>query len=151
MPKFIVNTKVLEKNIDFMLEKAKKSNTIFRPHFKTHQSAAIGKLFLKKGIEKITVSSLKMAEYFASNGFDDITIAIPVNLNHIEDINKLADKITLNITLSSNEISTDLIKKLNNKIGVFIEINLGYNRSGINSNELTSIEEIITKTISSNL
>jgi len=151
MPEFVVNKNIVEKNIDFMLAKAQKSNIIFRPHFKTHQSAEIGKLFLKKGIKQITVSSLKMAEFFANEGFSDITIAIPANLNQIEELNSLAEKIQLNIILANAEIDTNLIAKLSSKLGIFIEINLGYNRSGININNLPEIEEIINKIISTKL
>jgi len=151
MPEFVINKNIVEKNIDFMLAKAQKSNTVFRPHFKTHQSAEIGKLFLKKGIKQITVSSLKMAEFFANNGFSDITIAIPANLNQIEKLNSLAERIQLNIILANAEIDSELIKKLSAKLGIFVEINLGYNRSGINIDNLAEIEKITNNIISNKL
>jgi D-serine deaminase-like pyridoxal phosphate-dependent protein len=150
-PEFIINTKIVKQNVDFMLEKAKKSNTIFRPHFKTHQSKEIGKIFLEKGVLQITVSSLKMANYFAEQGFTDITIAIPANLNQTEEINILANKISLNIILSNAEIYQDLLNKLDNKLGVFVEINTGYNRSGINCNNISEIDEIVKKIKNTNL
>ena len=40
-----------------------------------------------------------MAEYFAENGWNDITIAFPFNLLEIDKINELAGKINLNILI----------------------------------------------------
>ena len=47
-----------------MARKAKDNGLIFRPHFKTHQSIEIGEWFRESGVNKITVSSLTMANYF---------------------------------------------------------------------------------------
>ncbi len=76
-----------------MAQKAKAHNLIFRPHFKTHQSAEIGNWFKDEGVNKITVSSVQMAEYFAESGWKDILIAFPVNIRETEQINRLASKI----------------------------------------------------------
>ncbi len=88
-PTLIVDKKRCKKNIEKMVSKAKKNNLIFRPHFKTHQSSKIAELFKEYGINKCTVSSVEMAEYFAENGWKDITIAFPFNILEINEINKL--------------------------------------------------------------
>ena len=54
------------RNITFMADKAKKLNLIFRPHFKTHQSATIARWFREVGVKQIAVSSLAMAHYFTN-------------------------------------------------------------------------------------
>ncbi|MDD4646297.1 MAG: alanine racemase, partial [Bacteroidales bacterium] len=73
-----------------MAAKASRSGVIFRPHFKTHQSLTIGRWFREAGTRYITESSLVAAGYFASDGWNDITVAIPVNLREIDQINRLA-------------------------------------------------------------
>ena len=78
-----------------MAEKAAKSNTSFRPHFKTHQSAQIGEWFRQEGVEAITVSSVRMAKYFAANDWGDITIAFPFNVHETKQADELAGKINL--------------------------------------------------------
>ena len=80
---------------DKMLKKAESHKLIFRPHFKTHQSLEIGKWFKELGTNKITVSSLKMAEYFSCQ-WKDITVAFPLNILEMHTVNELAKKITLN-------------------------------------------------------
>jgi D-serine deaminase-like pyridoxal phosphate-dependent protein len=68
---------------------AQKHSLAFRPHFKTHQSLELGNWFKDYGVTQITVSSLEMAEYFATQ-WNDITVAFPVNVLEINRINSLA-------------------------------------------------------------
>ena len=96
-PTLILDKKRCLANIEKMANKAKRNNINFRPHFKTHQSAEIGSWFRNFDVTSITVSSVRMAKYFAANGWNDITIAFPVNILEIGQINELALKISLNI------------------------------------------------------
>ena len=98
-PTLLVNKEICLRNIEKMAMLAKQHRMKFRPHFKTHQSAKIGEWFKLFGVEAITVSSVKMAEYFANNGWKDITIAFPVNLLEIKDMNHITgQEITLMYT-----------------------------------------------------
>ena len=128
-----------------MTQKAKAHNLIFRPHFKTHQSAEIGKWFKEEGVNKITVSSVQMAEYFAESGWNDILIAFPVNILEIEQINRLASKIKLSLLVESIDSINFLIKNLNHKTGVYIKIDTGYKRTGIQSNNFKQVNSILKK------
>jgi D-serine deaminase-like pyridoxal phosphate-dependent protein len=130
-PEIIIDQKKLSRNIDRMLDKASQSKVVFRPHFKTHQSLEIAQVFREKGIDKITVSSVSMAACFAKDGWKDITIAFPVNLLEIEEINKLAAGIQLNLLVDSAYSASFLSKNLKHKTGVFIKIDTGYHRSGL--------------------
>ena len=85
----------------------KSHKLIFRPHFKTHQSLEIGKWFKELGTNKITVSSLKMAEYF-SEKWEYITVAFPMNILEINTVNELAKKITLNVCIENYSLSFSL-------------------------------------------
>jgi len=143
-PALLISKTKVERNIGRMLEKAKQSNALFRPHFKTHQSAEVAELFRKKGVEKITVSSVSMAGFFAGYGWDDITIAFPVNLREITQINKLAEKISLNLLTDSAYSTKQLKKFLEAKTGLFIEIDNGYHRSGLLPEQDAEIEAIVS-------
>ena len=78
-PTLLLDTQKVRRNITRMAEKVQRSGVRLRPHFKTHQSAVIDEWFRAQGITDITVSSVDMAIYFARHGWDDITIAFPVN------------------------------------------------------------------------
>ncbi len=147
IPTLIIDTKKAKANIDRMVSKARISKAVLRPHFKTHQSAETGEIFRSMGIDKITVSSVRMAEFFAANGWRDITIAFPVNLHEIDKINSLAAKIELNVLLDSSFVALKLAENTNSKIGVFIEIDTGYHRTGLLPGQENEISETV-KTIS---
>ena len=115
-----------------MSQKARRNNVIFRPHFKTHQSHEIGSWFREVGVNSITVSSLDMASYFAKDKWDDITVAFPANTLEIDVINALASSISLNLLVESIDTIGRLSKKLTAAIGVFIKVDIGYHRTGVN-------------------
>lgn len=114
-----------------MAEKARRSSVRFRPHFKTHQSAKIGEWFKQFGVTSITVSSLDMASFFAKHGWDDITVAFPVNLLEIQKINALANKIQLNLLVESQETIQFLNDNLVVDIDIWLKIDVGYHRTGL--------------------
>jgi len=111
-PTLLLNTEICKRNIHTMAIKAREQKVIFRPHFKTHQSAAISKWFREEGVTSITVSSVTMAKYFAKHGWKDITIAFPVNLLEIDEINHLASEIKLYLLIESEETAVFLTEKM---------------------------------------
>jgi D-serine deaminase-like pyridoxal phosphate-dependent protein len=142
-PTLLVDEAKCRKNIILMLEKAKRNRVQFRPHFKTHASHEIGRWFRELGVDKITVSSLSMAEYFASDNWQDITVAFPVNILEIETLNRLAESITLNLLVESAESVKILNDGLRHDINVFIKIDIGNHRTGISFNDLILIDSVL--------
>lgn len=132
----------MQRNVARMAEKATKNQVRFRPHFKTHQSAAIGAFFRAVGIDCITVSSVSMARYFAAHGWRDITIAFPVNLREIEQINQLAETTTLHLLVESADAVNSLADHVHHPVSIWIEIDTGYSRSGVQSRDLSRFAEV---------
>ncbi len=143
-PTFLVDAKKVVQNIGRMQQKADVSGVIFRPHFKTHQSGAVAALFREAGIRQITVSSVSMAEEFARQGWDDITIAFPLNLREMDEVNRLAGLVSLNVLLESAFVAERLAKKAEVPEGVFIKIDTGYHRTGLTSENLDEIDSILS-------
>jgi D-serine deaminase-like pyridoxal phosphate-dependent protein len=141
-PTIVLDEEKCKSNIQFMAEKAQRSNVNFRPHFKTHQSLEIGQWFKDYGVNKICVSSVEMASFFAPE-WDDITIAFPLNILEIEQINQLVAKISLNVLLESEESIDFLEKNLSSSCGFFIKIDVGYHRTGITPDKLADLERIV--------
>ncbi len=142
-PTLVIDKEICLRNIERMAKKAKSKNLFFRPHFKTHQSIIIGEWFRDFGVTAITVSSVQMAQYFAKNGWNDITIAFPVNVHEIDAINKLASEINLNILIENKESLEYITKFIKSHVGVFIEIDTGHNRTGISPNKTNLIDRMI--------
>jgi D-serine deaminase-like pyridoxal phosphate-dependent protein len=142
-PTLLLDENKCKANIKAMAEKARKNNLIFRPHFKTHVSQEIGNWFREVGVQKITVSSLKMAEYFAQDGWKNITVAFPTNILEIETINRLAEKIQLNLLVESEETAEFLEKNLTSNVNIFIKIDAGYKRTGVDYKNVELLENIL--------
>lgn len=142
-PTAIINPTICKSNISRMANKANSNNKTFRPHFKTHQSGAIGNWFKDVGVKSITVSSVIMAEYFSLYGWKNITIAFPTNILEIDKINTLAKKITLNLLIESMEVLHLLQKKIHNKVNFFIKIDAGYHRTGVDISDIKKISVLI--------
>ncbi|HQH14487.1 MAG TPA: alanine racemase [Bacteroidales bacterium] len=142
-PTLLIDKQKCLANIRLFVVKAVKYNLRFRPHFKTHQSVEVGSWFREFGIDKITVSSVMMAEYFAKNGWNDITIAFPVNIAETDEINILAKQIKLNLLVENVEAVGSLSRTLKNPVGVYVKIDTGYHRSGIEVEKYDAIADLI--------
>ena len=139
----LLDKEIALRNIENMVRKASDLHLNFRPHFKTHQSAEIGEWFRSAGVTCITVSSLTMANYFADAGWDDITIAFSVNIPEIPEINELSGRIKLNVLIENQEGLEALQNQITWHTGVFIKIDTGYNRTGIEVNQTPLIDQLL--------
>ena len=142
-PTLVLDLEICKRNIQAMAAKSRRHNIFFRPHFKTHQSAAVAEWFREQGITAVTVSSVSMATYFADHGWNDITIAFPANLPEAEDINRLAERISLNLLIESEETAQYFADNLTSGCGFFIKIDTGYHRSGIDPAHLPMIDLVL--------
>ncbi len=143
-PTLLLNEKQCKINIQQMVDKAKRLNVQLVPHFKTHQSAEIGEWFKACGIESITVSSVKMAEFFARSGWKNITIAFPFNVHEIPAINKMLDQ---HVNLTLFVVNTEVVHRLNEELtapaNLFIEMDAGYGRSGVSTEDIAKVKELV--------
>ena len=141
-PTLVVDKNKALNNIKIDAEKMHRSGVRFRPHFKTHQSAAIGEWFRDFGVTHCTVSSVDMAIYFAENGWTDITIAFPVNIHQIKQIDKLAGEITLNVLVESPDVADVLRSGLSNTVTTWINIDIGHHKAGIDWTKQDAILDV---------
>ncbi|MCK9451752.1 MAG: alanine racemase [Bacteroidales bacterium] len=147
-PLLIIDKAKALANIQRMQAKAATHSVVFRPHFKTHQSGVVGEWFRQAGVDKITVSSVSMAHYFADHGWDDILIAFPVNLLEIKQINRLASRIDLQLLLEDTAVANQLNELLEHPVGIYIKLDVGAHRTGIpmeNERQVLELAAEITK------
>jgi D-serine deaminase-like pyridoxal phosphate-dependent protein len=142
-PTLLLDQKKCLTNIQFMANKAQRLKVALRPHFKTHQSHEIGRWFKNTGVDKITTSSMKMADYFSRDGWNDITVAFPVNILEIDLINELANNIQLNLVLESVDSAQYLINNLLAQVNYFIKVDPGYGRTGVSWNDYEKLKKLI--------
>jgi D-serine deaminase-like pyridoxal phosphate-dependent protein len=141
-PYLLLNTSIAKQNIQKINALCREKQMDFRPHFKTHQSAKIGDWFKKAGVNKCAVSSIGMAQYFVQAGWRDICIAIPFNINELEEVEQLSKEAKLSLCVDH----LDTIKALQSttsKVSIFIEIDSGYGRSGVFFSDTSAIDSLI--------
>ena len=143
-PTLILNELRARENIRWMVQKATHAGVQFRPHFKTHQSQEIASWFRDEGIDQITVSSVDMAEYFAADGWSDITIAFPLNIRQINQIQELAGRIDLGVVVENRDAVSVLGKSVSHKIAVWLKIDSGTHRTGIPWDSLEDVLSIFS-------
>lgn len=143
IPTLLLDKQRCLRNIERMVEKAKANHIQLRPHLKTPQSLGVAAWFKDYGIHAAAVSSLRMAKYFANGGWNDITVAFPINILEASLVQELAANIQLNILVEASESLIYLAKHLTHPVGVFLKIDIGYHRTGIAHDNLEAIESIL--------
>jgi D-serine deaminase-like pyridoxal phosphate-dependent protein len=142
MPTLLLDKRKCLGNIERMARKAQDHGLSLRPHFKTHQSAEIGSWFRDLGLTGITVSSFRMAAYFARAGWEEILVAFPFNPHDLYGLNQLSGSARISILLD-NPDTLQFLKELRHPAGFYIDIDTGYGRTGIKSEDTAAIEQLL--------
>lgn len=128
---FLADQKKIKRNLQAMQMKAAHYGLQFRPHFKTHQSHWTGRLFREAGTEKITVSSMEMAEFFISDGWKDICIAFPFNTRETDRLNRIPAGIALSLCFEDAASIAYVDSRINRRHKVYLKADAGYGRTGL--------------------
>src|SRR3954468_10659049 len=97
-PCLLLDRARLDANIALMRERARELGVILRPHLKTAKSLEVARLVTDPADPRITVSTLKEADYFARAGFRDILYAVgmaPNKLAHAAALRQGGVELTL--------------------------------------------------------
>ena len=142
-PAFLVDRAVVQRNCDRMREKARESGVAFRPHVKTHKTVEIGRMQHGGATGPITVSTLAEAEYFAGDGWRDITYAVPIAPGKLSRAAALATTIDRLSLLVDSEPALRAIEEFASSRGitfdVFLKVDCGYHRAGVSADNPDSV------------
>ena len=138
-PAFLVDKNIVRRNCDRMREKAMASGVAFRPHAKTHKTIEIARMQHGGAIGPITVSTLAEAEFYTDAGFRDITYAFPIAVAKLDRVAALAKRIDrLNILVDNAEVLRGL-EAHGGAFDVFLKVDCGYHRAGVNPDDPESV------------
>ena len=126
----------IQHNAELMVNIAGKAGRL-RPHIKTHKMAEIIEIQLQLGISKFKCATIAEAELLAKSGATDVLLAmqpVSIQLKHFLQLIENYPEVTFS-TLVDNKQSHQEISKAaldrNIKIGLWIDLNNGMNRTGI--------------------
>lgn len=130
-PCILVDEARARQNIAAFVSNPLFQNLVLRPHFKTHQSARVGAWFREAGIRQITVSSLDMAMFFASHGWNDILIALPAFTGDAAAYDALASQCKLSLLCDDVRVLEQLCSNITHPCAFYLKVDCGYGRAGI--------------------
>ncbi len=144
MPKLLLDKEKCLRNMEKMAQKAAGQNLSFRPHCKTHQSVEIAAWLRDFGVKTITVSSFPMAAYFAEADWKDILVAFPYQPGEKENLISLSEQCKLSILMDS-PAALPFLNHIPRPVGFYLDIDTGYGRTGIKTENTDLMEQIIVK------
>lgn len=141
-PSVLVDLDILMRNLQHTAELARNANVKLRPHFKTHKSIWIAKKQLELGACGFTVAKLGEAEILVEAGIENVLIAFPIiGKAKLKRLAQLIKRTRIIVSTDNVEIATglsELGQSLGCKIPLYIDVNTGLNRCGMEPGEETA-------------
>jgi D-serine deaminase-like pyridoxal phosphate-dependent protein len=138
-PALLVDRDALSHNIDAMVSAVHRYGVGWRPHSKAHKSPAVAHLQLAAGAHGITCAKASEAEVYAASGVRDILIANqivgPIKTRRVAHLARHVD-IAVAVDSFDNVLEHEAAaSESGTSPRLFIEINCGMNRAGIEPGE----------------
>lgn len=134
-PTLLVDLDVAEANMKRMAEATKARGIALRPHIKTHKSAYFAHRQLAHGAVGIAVAKIGEAEVMADAGVTDILLAYPpIGPIKLRRLAAVMDRAKVVVSIDSVEAAqglSELGRKLNREIQVYVDVNTGLDRMGL--------------------
>lgn len=145
-PGIIVHEERMLQNIQHLLHICPDTELI-RPHVKTHKSAEVTTILMQHGIRKFKCSTIAEADMLASAGATDILLAYQPDQQKASRLASLSRcfPTTRFSCLVDNATSARIIAENSSGIavGVYIDVNVGMNRTGVKPAGVPNIFHII--------
>ena len=145
-PAVIVDRERLQRNIDGAQELANRHGVALRPHVKTHKCVEIARMQLQRGAAGLTAAKVDEAIVFIEAGVPSITVAYP-----LVDERKARRLLAaargrgseVRVVVDSRravELLARVAAELRALLGVFIEIDVGLHRCGLQERDPRLLE-----------
>lgn len=143
-PALLLDVQRVRDNAERISDIAKRNGVRLRPHVKTHKCIEVARIQTAGHDGAVTVSTLAEAWAFGRNGFSDITYAVPIERGKFDDaIEILRSGVKLNL-LTDDLATVAALDEASGKAGVkfdvFVKIDCGYHRVGVEPHAKEAIE-----------
>lgn len=133
-PALLLDSEILERNLQRMQDRANALKVRLRPHLKTHKCLQVARWQERLGAQGVTVSTFYEAKQFAAAGFKDILWAFPLPPIYATRVAELAGDVTLRVVVDSLEAKGHLDKAARvtgRKVHVWLKVDCGNHRAGV--------------------
>ena len=154
-PALILDLNKVKNNACRMTERVKNFGADLRPHIKTHKCIEVARIQTQGHSGAVTVSTLAEGRAFANEGFTKITYAIPIEPGKFPaaiELSRTCEELSL-ITddLETSSILNDAARHAGVKLNVFLKVDCGYHRCGVEPTNPSALEIVRRLSGSSNL
>jgi D-serine deaminase-like pyridoxal phosphate-dependent protein len=134
-PSLVLDVNRVRQNAKRIGQRLKEWGVNLRPHIKTHKCVEVAKIQTEGHSGAVTVSTLAEARAFAQNGFKQITYAIPIEpgkFSEAIELSRSCDELAL-ITddVDVPAVLNEQAQKENVTLSVFLKVDCGYHRCGV--------------------
>lgn len=140
-PGLIVFPEIVKSNINLAIEMVDGNVARLRPHIKTHKTQEVNELLMEAGIFKFKCATIAEAELLAISSVKDVLLSIQPTGTSLDRFIKLVlhyqncqFSCLIDDYLAAKKVN-DLAIKHKLYIHIFIDLNVGMNRTGIIPNE----------------
>jgi D-serine deaminase-like pyridoxal phosphate-dependent protein len=134
-PALLIDLDIVNRNLEWMQQKANNYGVALRPHIKTHKIPELAQLQMRLGAHGITVAKVSEAEVMAAAGIENIFVANQiVTKEKLNRVAALSKKVHISIGLDSvaaARLLSNVFTASRLTIHYLIEINSGHNRCGV--------------------
>ena len=143
-PSLLLDLDRVRRNAARMSDIANRNDVRLRPHIKTHKCIEVAKIQTEGHDGAITVSTLAEARAFAKHGFNDITYGVPIERGKFDDVIEIL-RSDVKLNLLTDDAATvkqldDAAGKAGAKFDVFVKIDCGTHRVGVEPDSEEAIE-----------
>lgn len=148
-PSLILDVERVRSNASRVSGIAKRNGVRLRPHIKTHKCVEVARIATEGHNGAVTVSTLAEARAFAKHGFKDFTYAVPIEPGKFDEAAEIVSSgLTFNVITddaATPKALNEAAQRAGVNIGVFMEVDCGDHRSGVNpgSSEAEQIPKMI--------
>lgn len=143
-PALVLDVERLRRNADRIGKRVRDLGARLRPHVKTHKSVEVARIQTEGHSGAITVSTLAEGNAFAAHGFQDITYAVPIEPGKFQRALALARSCQrLGLITDDPEIPAllnEAARDENVSIDLFLKIDCGYHRCGVEPDSKAALE-----------
>ena len=134
-PSLVLDVERVKRNAKKIGQRLKDWGVNLRPHIKTHKCVEVAKIQTEGHSGAVTVSTLAEARAFAQHGFTKITYAIPIEPGKFAEANELSRSCD-ELALITDDVDVpgllnEQAKKGNVTLSVFLKVDSGYHRCGV--------------------
>ena len=152
-PGLIVFPEIVKSNINLAIDMVEGNVDRLRPHIKTHKTQEVNELFMDAGIFKFKCATIAEAELLAISNVKDILLSIqPTGTSLTRFLELLLNYQNSQFSCLIDDYNAaykinDLAIKHHVNIPIFIDVNVGMNRTGIIPKEAFTLIEKISKNL----